>query len=155
MEVLVVVTIIGILVALSIVSLSESRLKAQDTQFKTNLRSLTLAIEKYSISRSDQSYPSNLVEGIHEEINTDNLGDELNPHLGTKEFSGAWVYDDQVTGYEAGEDNLSWAAFVALRNKTDNSPNVMATTTNMTINNIDFTSTGLLNGKAFWLAGPN
>lgn len=154
-ELLVVITIIGILAALSIVSLASSRLKAQDTQFKTNLRSLSLAIEKYSIVRGDQTYPLNFLEGIHEEINTDNLGDELNPHLGTKKFSGAWIYDDQVTGYEAGENNLSWAVFVDLRNTSDNGPNVISTLDNITINHIIFESTGLSDGKAFWLAGPN
>lgn len=154
-ELLVVITIIGILAALSIISLASSRLKAQDTQYKTNLRSLIIGIEKFSINESDQSYPTNTDIGVHEPLSELNIRNQINPHLGKGNDSVAWSYDDQVTGYEVAENNFSFGVFVDLKNINDNGPSVMATADNMTINGIDFTNTNLSGGKAFWLSGPN
>jgi prepilin-type N-terminal cleavage/methylation domain-containing protein len=156
-ELLVVIAIIGILAALIIVSLSGARQKAQDTQLKNNLRNITTALEQYALDQASPVYPANAVAGTHEAITSANLGAELNAYLAGGATSQAWDYGDgpQITGYEAGASNLSWAAFVELLSGTDNGPGTIAGADDMTINSIDFADTLVTGGRVFAVSGPN
>ena len=57
-ELLVVIAIIGILAALVIVSLSGARNKANDTKYKSNLRTLAGAVEQYSFDHTNPTHYS-------------------------------------------------------------------------------------------------
>ncbi|MEX1052196.1 MAG: type II secretion system protein [Patescibacteria group bacterium] len=154
-ELLVVIAIIGILAALIIVSLSGARQKATDTQYKNNIRNITTALEQYALDQTSPSYPANAVAGTHEAVTAANIGTELNAYLAGGASSQAWDYDSQVTGYEAGTSELSWAAFVELLSSTDNGSGTIAGAASMDINSITFSTTGLTGGRAFAVSGPN
>lgn len=154
-ELLVVITIIGILATLLIVSLTPARQKAKDSQLKTNLRTIVLAVERYAFSSPGGTYPANQTVGEHEAITPANLGDELNPNLGSGATSEAWNYQGQTTAYEAGERNLSYALFVNLFFTADNGPSTYDAANNMTFNDIEFEQTGLVEGRVFAFDGPN
>lgn len=160
-ELLVVIAIIGILAALIIVSLAGARDKATDTKYKTNLGNIALAMEQYALDQSSPSYPGNATAGVHQVVasttvmaGSQTFGDFLNAYLGGGGTSEAWNYDSQTTGYEAGASNLSWAAFVELLSTTDNASGIIDGAASMTINGIDFTTTGLTGGKVFTKSGP-
>jgi|GEM_PF-995853 len=56
-ELLVVIAIIGILAALIIVSLSNARGRAQDTQRKNNARNIDSALAQYYVDQTTNAYP--------------------------------------------------------------------------------------------------
>jgi len=150
-ELLVVIAIIGILASLVIVSLSGARSKATDTKYKNNLRTLTGALEQYSLDQSNPSdYPANAVAGTDEAVTAANLGTELNSYLGQAGSSAAWDFSSQTTGYEnAGTaPSESWAMYVKLLNAADSGSGVVSPSaaSTVTINSIVMNRTG--NGLA-------
>lgn len=156
-ELLVVIAIIGILAALVIVSLSGARNKANDTKYKSNLRTIAGAIEQYSLDQTNPAdYPDNAAAGTHEAVTAANFGTELNAYLGQGGTSAAWTFDSQTTGYEkAGSaPTETWGAFVALLNGNDSTSGTIAGAASMTINSIVFSTTGLTGGRVQTQFGP-
>lgn len=149
-ELLVVIAIIGILAALIIVSLSGARQKAQDTQYKNNLRNIATAVEQYAADQQNPVYPSLTESAISEA----NLGASLNAYLGGGANSEAWNYDSQTTAYMSCSTDAAWGAGVTLLSATDNGANVVDGAASLDIG----ACTGFLTlttGKVFTVSGPN
>ena len=164
-ELLVVIEIIGILAALVIVSLSGARNKANDTKYKSNLRTLAGAVEQYSLDQTNPAdYPENAVSnnGVDEAFTAALLGAELNAYLGQGGTSAAWDFGTQTTGYEEGSTNApseTWASYVKLLNTNDSSTGVLAVTSagTVTVNSIVMNRLGnglAVNDKLFTFFGP-
>ena len=60
-ELLVVITIIGILAALAIPNMTKARIKARETEVKTNIHIIQEAIERYHVDEGE--YPRYLLGG--------------------------------------------------------------------------------------------
>lgn len=166
-ELLVVIAIIGILAALIIVSLSGARQKAQDTQFKNNLRNIATAVEQFAADQTNPTYPPASEVVIDDGSAAvgcpangggaiDTLGGCLNSYLGGGASSQAWEYGTpaQATGYMSCSSDAAWAAGVVLLSPTDNGGSVVDGAASLDIGACTG-FTGLATGKVFTVNGPN
>ena len=113
-EIMVVVTIIGLLVALAIPALQRVQRRAQNSSFVSDLRTYAQAFETYAMEHG--TWPPNGLDGT---IPASLVGDITNKWRETNTLGGRWNWDTNRLGISGGIATTNVTAIAAQMAEVD------------------------------------